>query len=252
MPFTPAHPAIILPLLKLGSRQLSATALILGAVAPDFEYFLKMDVNSVHSHTLTGLFYFDVPLTVVLAFVFHLVVKKNLIQNLPVFFQMRFHPFISFDFKAYFRDRYGVFLVSALIGSASHLFWDGFTHLDGFFVQNMPYVYKDRVFPFQGARYPLWYALQHISTFAGLTIILLAMIFMKPHPVHVVKPRWKYWIIIALLTMLIVLIRFNFNVQSIPIGRFVVSTITACCVAFIAAGCMRIRNTSIPLAKENG
>ncbi len=252
MPFTPAHPAIILSLLKLDKRYISATALIIGATAPDFEYFLKMDVNSIHSHTLAGLFYFDLPVTLVLSFLFHQVVKKNLIHNLPGFFQRRFYPVVSFDFKTHFRQRYGVILVSALMGSASHLFWDGFTHLDGYFVQHLPAVYQDRVFPFQGVRYPLWYALQHISTFAGLTMLLIVLIMMKPYPVSVAKPNWKYWIVLFLLTALIVLIRFNFSVQLVPLGSFVVSTITACCVAFMVTGCIPFQNTTIPFAEDHG
>ncbi|SEF46838.1 protein of unknown function [Flavobacterium urumqiense] len=40
MPFTFSHPAIILPFLK--NKKLSATALIIGSMSPDFEYFFRM------------------------------------------------------------------------------------------------------------------------------------------------------------------------------------------------------------------
>jgi hypothetical protein len=68
MPFTPAHPAIVLPLIR--SRYFSATGLIIGSLSPDFEYFFKMSVDSIYSHSKVGLFYFDLPVTIVLALLF--------------------------------------------------------------------------------------------------------------------------------------------------------------------------------------
>ena len=80
MPFTAAHPAIVLPLIKRNPRMVSATGLIAGSLAPDFEYFLKLSVNGVHGHTLWGLIYFDIPVAAFLAVLFHALVKNNLID----------------------------------------------------------------------------------------------------------------------------------------------------------------------------
>ena len=98
MPFTPAHPAIVLPFLKIKPERVSATALVIGSIAPDFEYFFKMSVSGQHSHTLLGILYFDIPVTIGLAFLFHGVVKRNLIANLPAFFQYRFQPILQLEF----------------------------------------------------------------------------------------------------------------------------------------------------------
>lgn len=43
MPFTFAHPATVLPFAKKHSKHISVTALILGSMAPDFEYFCTLD-----------------------------------------------------------------------------------------------------------------------------------------------------------------------------------------------------------------
>jgi hypothetical protein len=56
MPFTFAHPAIILPLYKK-PHLFSMTALIIGSMVPDFEYFLKVAVKSALNHSLAGIFY---------------------------------------------------------------------------------------------------------------------------------------------------------------------------------------------------
>ncbi|MEB0248571.1 DUF4184 family protein, partial [Mucilaginibacter sp. 5B2] len=61
MPFTISHPAVILPLNYLPKRFISLTALVVGSLTPDFEYFIRMKVQSDYSHTLPGLFWFDLP-----------------------------------------------------------------------------------------------------------------------------------------------------------------------------------------------
>lgn len=43
MPFTFAHPAAVLPFAKKHSKHISVTALILGSMASDFEYFYTLD-----------------------------------------------------------------------------------------------------------------------------------------------------------------------------------------------------------------
>src|SRR5690348_4996229 len=151
MPFTPAHPAIVLPFLK--ARYVSATALVMGSMAPDFEYFFKLSVHSHHSHTLAGIFYFNIPVVILLSFLFHRVVKKNLIENLPPRLQRSFHDVLMLDFKRYFAEHYVVFIISAVLGAASHIFWDAFTHENGFFVQELS-VYDGTVVPYDGVRYP--------------------------------------------------------------------------------------------------
>ncbi len=49
MPFTFSHPAIVLPFLK--KKHFSATALVVGTMSPDLEYFFRMKIQSEISHT---------------------------------------------------------------------------------------------------------------------------------------------------------------------------------------------------------
>ena len=51
MPFTFAHPAIVLPFYKK-PKFFSMTTLIIGSMSPDFEYFLRMKIKSDMSQTL--------------------------------------------------------------------------------------------------------------------------------------------------------------------------------------------------------
>jgi len=88
MPFTFSHPAIVLPL-TFKRLKLSATALIIGSMVPDFEYFIRMTDHSRYSHTIAGLFWFDLPMGLLICFVYHGVVKDQLFNNLPPFLKQR-------------------------------------------------------------------------------------------------------------------------------------------------------------------
>ena len=60
MPFTIAHPAIILPLRKRGSI-LSTTGLIIGSMIPDLDLFIQMREVENLGHQWYGIFLFDMP-----------------------------------------------------------------------------------------------------------------------------------------------------------------------------------------------
>jgi Domain of unknown function (DUF4184) len=242
MPFTPAHTAIVLPFLRINPERVSATALVIGSVAPDFEYFLKMSVNGQHSHTFLGIFYFDIPVTIGLAFLFHEVVKKNLISNLPAFFQYRFQLLLQLDFKEHFKRYYWVVIISAGIGSFSHIFWDAFTHNDGFFAQRIT-LYKHMVVPFDGVRYPLFYGLQHISTYVGLTIVMTYIFLLKPDKNTVIcSPLILYWLLIILISSLVIFLRFFFDNKSPDLGNVVVSSVSAILFAALVCGLIKFKN----------
>ncbi|MDN3635772.1 DUF4184 family protein [Neolewinella lacunae] len=133
MPFTFAHPAVVLPFAYLPKRWCSMTGLIIGSLTPDFEYFIKMRIESNFSHTLAGMFWFDLPMGILLSFIFHHFVRNALFENLPMILRDRLVAFTSFSWNAYFLQHWWVVLVSILIGAASHILWDGFTHHNGFF-----------------------------------------------------------------------------------------------------------------------
>lgn len=66
MPFTAAHPALIVPLRRLG---LPASALAIGSMAPDFSRYLPFRVDETHS--TAGLFTADLAVGLALWFAWH-------------------------------------------------------------------------------------------------------------------------------------------------------------------------------------
>ena len=138
MPFTFSHPAIVLPLTFLPRQWFSLTGLVIGSLTPDFEYFLRMRIQSNYSHSISGLFWFDLPLGILLAFIFHNIVRDILFDNLPTILKSRVMKFKMFDWNNYFKRNWLVVTISVLIGAGSHIFWDSFTHDQGYFVQTIP------------------------------------------------------------------------------------------------------------------
>jgi len=167
MPFTLAHPAIVVPLHQRFPRLFDLSALVVGSLSPDFEYFVRLRPVRSISHDLIDLFLLCLPTGLVAWLVFDRVMKRPLIELTPSWLRLRLRSVaapIPLDTSPVWISA----IVSLMIGACSHLLWDGFTHENGWFVERLsplsvllpsgPRVYK---------------VLQHLSTFVGL--ILLAI-----------------------------------------------------------------------------
>ena len=106
MPFTFSHPAIILPLNYLPKKWISLTGLVIGSLTPDFEYFIRMKIESNYSHTFWGIFWFDLPLGILLTFIFHNIVKTELFKNLPKELNQRFVTEEELNWSNYFAEKW--------------------------------------------------------------------------------------------------------------------------------------------------
>ncbi|MDO6389657.1 DUF4184 family protein [Pontibacter sp. BT731] len=170
MPFTAAHPAAVLPLLK-HSRWFYATGLITGSIAPDFQYFLLLPLFKHSSHTLEGLLYFNLPVALVLATVFHMVVRRPAVNHLPDWLKGRALAVPELNWFSYLKDRWFVFAFSVILGAATHIFWDSFTHETGYFAGKWPVLTS--LVDVMGYEIMLCRIVQHGSTVVGALLILL-------------------------------------------------------------------------------
>ena len=205
MPFTFSHPAIVLPITYLPKKWYSLSGLIMGSMTPDFEYFIRMKDYSKYSHTWTGLFWFDVPLGLILLFIFHNIIRDVLIEYLPFSLNIRFSAFSNFNWNKYFSRNIIVVLISLVVGIASHLFWDSFTHANGYFYQLIPVV-KDSVnifsYHISGA-----YMLQILSSVAG-GIVMLVYVFKLPEGYNTKQDKiLNFWLLVSLIMVSVVNIR---------------------------------------------
>ena len=225
MPFTFSHPAIVLPLTYLPKKWFSITGLVIGSLTPDFEYFLRMKIQSNYSHTISGLFWFDIPLGLFLAFIFHNIVRNNLFDNLPTIIKSRFSTFKEFNWNSYFKKNWSIVLVSILIGSSSHIFWDSFTHNSGYFVEIFSILTAK--IEFAGKQIPILKILQHSSTLLGGLVIVFTVYKLPTSQKSVKKINPKYWTILAVLTLTIIAIRILSGLSYTQYGSLIVSSISA-------------------------
>lgn len=201
MPFTFSHPALIVPLLYARRRYkwLSATGLIIGSMAPDAEKFFRLKLASQHSHTISSIFYFSCPVSLGLAFVFHILVRQPLLAHLPAPLSRRLSKYIHFNWPSYYhRHTWGV-LLSIVIGAVLHLFWDSFTHHNTLITSAIPET-ADLVW-LSGRAMPLWQLIALVSSVVGEVIIGYA-VWKMPVSLASTIPSTsallRYWGIVAL------------------------------------------------------
>ena len=206
MPFTFSHPAIILPLYRYAKKWVSLTGLIIGSIVPDFEYFLRMKSKSYYSHTLFGLFWFDLPLSLFLCFLFHNVIRNPLFSHLPNSLNSRLSNFKRFSWNSYFKKNWLTIVLCLLVGAFSHLVWDHFTHERGYVLKLNNFLDKDVTDI--SLPVPKYSTFQKLSSVLGLSFVIYAL-FQMPVTDKIKRPfYYRYWINTGIIVLTIMGIRF--------------------------------------------
>ncbi len=168
MPFTLAHSAAALPFRRL---RLVPSALVIGTLAPDFEYLVKLDAHGRVAHTFPGVFVLTLPLALVVLWIFHRFVKRPFVRLLPDGLQRRLARHVE-EFSFLGASRFLFIVLSILVGIATHILWDSFTHRGTWLYARWPLLRQTFHLPFEGA-IPLYKALQHGSSVLGVGIMLI-------------------------------------------------------------------------------
>ncbi len=168
MPFTLAHPAAIIPISHL-NRRLSLSALLIGSVIPDVGYFLQLP-TVIASHSLLGMFVVDLPISLILLWIFHTWLKRPLWRLLPAFHRERLQPYLApYQFVPW--SRFSLVILSLLIGIFAHIVWDEMTHGRGFFVQTFP-IFRAEMFELAGVYLIVYFVFKHFSSIAGVGLLV--------------------------------------------------------------------------------
>jgi hypothetical protein len=231
MPFTFSHPAAIFPLRLLPNKLYSITGLIVGSIIPDFEYFLRMNVRSIYSHTLWGLFYFDIPFGIAICFLFHDVVRNDLIDHLPANLQQRFSELKTFKWNIAFKQHWYVVVISILIGSISHILWDDFTHPLGYFVNK--YAFLRNKVQISSYSIPVYNILQNLSSLIGGIIVLYFIGEMPRTKTQLSQKRDYYWPLTLIIIIAVMSLRFLNGLTLTKYGNVIVSFISSFFIAII-------------------
>ncbi|MEM0995145.1 MAG: DUF4184 family protein [Bacteroidota bacterium] len=221
MPFSTAHPALVLPLCKLSKKSVSVTALIIGSISPDMEYFFHLRPNRTFGHLYLHAWWFDLVITLVLCFVFHHILKRALIHNLPTFLKARAVSYRSLNWYQHFKEHYFIILLSALIGIYSHLVWDEFTHKGTYMVEHVAWL-KVHLFDFFGKSIQVYKVLQHTSSLVGTLIVCYAIFRLERQTTIAINGNWYfYWLKIVLWSIPIAALLFLLKWQNLAFTVFI-------------------------------
>ncbi len=168
MPATfPPHAAAVLPLKLWRPRWFDGVALVAGSAAPDAAYLLAGIVSLPETHTVMAVLWFCLPVTLAACIVIRSaapVVAAHLPRGGP--FRLRDYGVLGIVHHPWY-----ITVSSALIGAATHLLWDGFTHspgsTHGWAVELIPAL--ETAGPFGQ---PWWRALQFTSSVVGALVAL--------------------------------------------------------------------------------
>ncbi len=126
MPFTFCHPAAALPFCRW---RFVLSALVIGSISPDFEYFLTVSGQNRGGHTFPGVLLYTFPVALCMLAVFHGLLKWPVISLLPSGLQAKVvEPARKFTWWP--PRRLILVLLSLALGIATHIIWDNLTHSD--------------------------------------------------------------------------------------------------------------------------
>jgi hypothetical protein len=186
MPFTLAHPAVVVPLAHW-RRVFVLPALVVGSMAPDFEYFVRLGPTRTIGHTLVGIPLLCVPTGLVVLWVFEHVMKGPLVGLLPIWARRRLGPHCR-GLAFWPAGQLARIVASLVVGAVSHIAWDSVTHGGGWLTA--PGAPLAATWLTLGARKVSAYrVLQHSSTLVGLALLAgWSWRWLRRQPVSSVPP----------------------------------------------------------------
>jgi hypothetical protein len=171
MPFTISHAAAVLPFSRLLARWRLLSAVVIGAMVPDFGLFFPWRVHRFETHSAMALLTFCLPVGLVTYWAFQYLVKIPILEVLPEGAYARWRPFSSpADVRSI---RQWVLAASGLLaGAVTHLVWDAFTHENARGIRMIPWL-EDPAVDIGSHRLAGVRLLQDGSSLIGLAVVVV-------------------------------------------------------------------------------
>lgn len=166
MPFTLSHAAAAWPFRR---TRLDFSALLMGCFVPDFPYFFLNEAHGFQGHSLLGMFVFDLPAGLVALWLFHSFMKQPALIFFPDGVRRRLRAG-AYSFLP--PSRLALIAVSILIGSATHILWDSFTHSFYWPARHWSFLRVNVELPVV-EHIVMYKLLQYISSAAGLAFVAI-------------------------------------------------------------------------------
>jgi hypothetical protein len=139
LPFTPSHAAAVLPFLR---TPLPASALVVGSMAPDLPYYLPWTPGLV-THTTLAVVSTDLALGALVWAVWHAVLAAPALAVAPPGLRARLAG-VPLGLRGRLSSPASAVLVALalVLGSATHVLWDEFTHARRWGAEHVPALAK--------------------------------------------------------------------------------------------------------------
>jgi hypothetical protein len=156
--------------------RLDAACLVVGSMAPDFEYFVRVAPLASISHTKLGVLTWGVPVTLASVVIARYVLAWPVLLVAPRCIARRATVLATRPWPGRLTAATVLSLViSAAIGSASHLAWDALTHADGWGPKHLMSLHAIVDAPILG-HMVVHRVLQYVSSIVGLVVLAILVV----------------------------------------------------------------------------
>jgi hypothetical protein len=163
MPFTVSHAAAVLPIHRWTRHALPLSALMVGSMSPDFGYVFSYEASRTLTHSFAGLFVFSLPVGLAVWLFYVAMLEKASITLLSDRWHTRFARTETITMPLVARAA-----IAMVLGAATHLLWDSFTHRGTFATDAIPALLG----PTPGLAWlPIYHLLHGLSSVVGLVIL---------------------------------------------------------------------------------
>lgn len=161
MPFTLAHPALVVP---LRDRGLPLTPMVVGAMVPDLPAMVGLEGTRPWTHSLLGAVTVDLVLGMLALLLWYVVLRRPLVDLAPDPWRGRLPDRVPMSRRAWL-----LCVPAVAVGATTHVLWDAFTHEDTWVT--------DRVGPLRAELLdvPVYTWGQHVFTVIGLAVVAVAL-----------------------------------------------------------------------------
>ncbi len=248
MPFTISHAAVVLPFSRLLARWRLLSAVVVGAMVPDFGLFFPWRMPRFETHSAAALFTFCLPVGMATYWVFQYLIKAPVLEVLPEGAYARWRPFSSpadfADIRQWILVAFGV-----LAGALTHIGWDAFTHENARGVRLIPWL--EEPIDIGAHRMGGVRLLQDGSSLIGLAVVLGLLVYglrpgrdqpVRPRPLR--APERRVWVLAYVVTAVALSVVWWL---SEPVGHSLTGVANRIAVAALRGLAMALLCTSLAL-----
>jgi len=224
MPFTVSHVAAVLPGYRALSRAHLFTAAVIGSMVPDFGLLLPQTPTRLQTHSATALITFCLPVGLLAYWLTIYLIKPAIVEILP---DAAYQRVRASDASAPPAGSWHWLLTvgAILLGAATHIIWDGFTHENARGVRMFP-VLGEGGPEIDGHPLQLYYLLQYGSSVVGLALVIMATVLWLRHAPASAMPPARHlqvrerdgWLSLYLLLPLLALVAMAWRIHHVGLA----------------------------------